>query len=820
MLRRPMRLQHLTALLFAAALAAQTWPGPQPDGRILLPSGWWLAPFGEHVDLPSDLPVRLCVHQDQRFVAVQHCGYRQHLVVILDSKTKQVVAQHKLLRSWSGMCWSGDGKRLFVSGGVADGVSVFPFDAATGALGKPEVWATDTGKALDLPAGLCSAADGTLWVCLQRSHQLLQLAADGKELRRVALPKQSYPFEPALGADGSVVFVSLWNRAEVVAIDVATGQTKAAYATGQHPSELLLHPDGTRLFVSNGNENSVSVVDLGQGRVTETITSSLFPNSPPGSTPNSLAIVGDKLLIANADNNDLAVVEIETPGHSVAQGFIPTGQYPTSVRVLKDGTVLVANGKGSLGSHANPDGPSPLKGAKDVTQYSGGMFGSTLSWFLLPKAAELAVQTGKALRCAPLRADASTRGVRPVDSPIPAVPGGASPIRYVLYVIKENRTYDQVFGDLPQGNGDANLCLFPREVTPNHHAIAEQFVLLDNFYVESEVSADGHEWSMGAYASDFVERSWPVSYGGKGGHRTPEGASVELGYPSEGHFALATPQNGYLWDLAAAAGISYRSYGEFVSNPTAKAGMKARSKALEGHFCPDYRSFEMSYPDCQRVEVFVQELQQFEQQGEMPRLCIVRLPQDHTSGTAEGAFTPQSCVADNDLALGRLLAALSHSRFWAQMAVFVVEDDAQNGPDHVDAHRTVGLVAGPFVARGKVVSTMYSTCSMLRTMELILGLVPMSQFDAAALPMYDCFTGTADLRPYVALQNRVAIDARNHKDAPGAKKSAMMDFSREDAAPDLLLSEVVWQSVKGPGVPMPAPVRAAFVRPLGGDDDR
>jgi hypothetical protein len=248
--------------------------------------------------------------------------------------------------------------------------------------------------------------------------------------------------------------------------------------------------------------------------------------------------------------------------------------------------------------------------------------------------------------------------------------------------------------------------------------------------------------------------------------------------------------------------------------------MRARSAALDGHFCPEYRSFLLSYPDCQRVDAFVAELQQFEQQGDLPRLCILRLPQDHTSGTAEGAFTPQSCVAENDLALGRLLEALSHSRFWPQMAVFVVEDDAQNGPDHVDAHRTVALVAGPFVKRGAVVSAMYSTCSMLRTMELILGLPPMSQFDAAALPMFDCFGGVADTTPFVALPNRVPIDARNQKDAPGAAVSATLDFRSEDAADDLLLNAVVWRAIKGDGVPMPPPVRAAFVRPLGdGDGD-
>jgi len=440
--------------------------------------------------------------------------------------------------------------------------------------------------------------------------------------------------------------------------------------------------------------------------------------------------------------------------------------------------------------------------------------------FPLPAPDELAALSARAIACSPLRADGGVRGLpsRPAGSPIPVLPGEPSPIRHVVYVIKENRTYDQVFGDLKQGNGDARLCLFGREVTPNHHTIAEQFVLLDNFYVDSEVSADGHEWSMGAYATDFVERTWPVSYGGKGGARTPEGASVAIGYPGEGNFALGEPKNGHLWDLAKAAGISYRSYGEWVQNGIApdQPG-HARVPALQGHCDVLFRSFDTDYADQARVDRFLVELAECERTGAMPALTIVRLPQDHTAGTKVGAWTPRCCVADNDLALGRLLAALGASRFWPQMAVFVVEDDAQNGPDHVDAHRTVALVAGPHVRRGAVVSTLYSTCSMLRTMELILGLPPMSQFDAAALPMFDCFQATPDLTPHAVVPNRVPLDERNGRTAWGAELSARFDLSREDAADDLLLNEVVWRSIKGAHEPMPPPRRAAFVRTFGGD---
>ncbi|MCB9877875.1 MAG: SMP-30/gluconolactonase/LRE family protein [Planctomycetes bacterium] len=824
-MRTPLCPTLLGALLaFPATGVAQDaprLPGPAADGTILLPNGWSLAPHGEQLPLPSDLPVRMALHPGGRWLAVQFAGYRQHQVAIVDARSHQVVDEHVLPRSWSGLAWRPDGEALYASGGADDVVHRIAFDADDGRFGAAVAWPVGDPDALDLPAGLAVAKDGTLWLCAQRTGALLRLTAEGQALPPIALGDGAFPFECTFTADGQQLCVSLWAEAELAIVDAAKAEVVARVPTGQHPSELLLHPDGVRLFVSNGNENSVTVVDVVRQKAIETIDSSLHPGAPPGSTPNSLALEDDHLLIANADNNVLAVIDVDVPGKSRPLGFVPTGFYPTSVRVVGD-TVFVANGKGSAGSHGNPAGPQPGKAQRTADDYSGSLFVGSLSVFEMPDADDLRALSATALRCCPLPEGGAVRGAgqRPEDSPIPARPGDPSPIRHVVYVLKENRTYDQVFGDLEQGNGDATLCLFGREMTPNHHAIAEQFVLLDNFYVESEVSADGHEWSMGGYATDFVERTWPVSYGGKGSQRTAEGAEVVVGYPGEGHFALGVPKNGYLWDLAAAAGITYRSYGEWVSN-AAKPGEPgaARSPALEGHCDLLFRSFDVGYSDNARVDRFLVELAGFEQQGEFPRLVILRLPQDHTAGTKKGAWTPRSCVADNDLALGRALEALSKSPFWSTMAVFVVEDDAQNGPDHVDAHRTVALVAGPHVRRGAVVSTMYSTCSMLRTMELILGLPPMSQFDAAALPMFDCFVGEADGRPYAALPNRVPLDERNGKLGYGVEQSERFDFSREDAADDLLLNEIVWRSIRGADSPMPPPRRAAFVRVLGEADD-
>jgi hypothetical protein len=399
-------------------------------------------------------------------------------------------------------------------------------------------------------------------------------------------------------------------------------------------------------------------------------------------------------------------------------------------------------------------------------------------------------------------------GGRPDGNPIPAKVGEPGPIKYCIYIIRENRTYDQVLGDMKEGNGDPSLCLFPEKITPNAHRLARQFVLLDNFYCDGEVSAEGHEWSMGAYCTDFVRRCWPVTYRG-----SPRGR-MEF-YPAEGVLdSIARPAGGYLWDRCAEAGLSYRSYGEWVEDgKTLKDPARPRVKALEGHIDPWFRGFDLDYSDLKRADRFIEQLQGFERSGELPRLIILRLPNDHTEGSRVGALTPTAFVAENDLALGRVVEAISKSRFWKETAIFVVEDDAQNGSDHVDAHRTVALVVSPYTRQGKVDSTLYSTSSLLRTIELILGLRPMSQFDAAARPMYAAFQPRPDVTPYEHLMPATDLKARNGPGAFGAALSAKMDFSVADAADDLLLGEIIWRSVRGRASPMPPPVRAAFVFP-------
>jgi hypothetical protein len=315
---------------------------------------------------------------------------------------------------------------------------------------------------------------------------------------------------------------------------------------------------------------------------------------------------------------------------------------------------------------------------------------------------------------------------------------------------------------------------------------------------------------MGAYATDFLEKMWPMNYGHNHNGKFP--------YPAEGYFPIAAPAGGYLWDRAAEAKVSYRSYGEFVSyDQPPDQPCRARVKSLEGNIDPMYRGFDLKYNDAKRVERYISEFKRLEAADEMPRLQIVRLPSDHTHGTTANFATPSAYVADNDAALGKVVELVSHSKYWAQTAIFVVEDDAQNGPDHVDAHRTIAFVISPYARHGITDSTMYSTSSMLRTMELILGLKPMTQFDSAATPMFASFQGAPDLRPYTALPENVNMNEKNLRAAWGS--SLKMDFSKEDAAPELLLNEAVWKSVRGASSPMPAPVHAAFVFTRPGDDD-
>lgn len=803
-------------LLAASALAEdppappgpRKLPGVQGPGHVLLPTQWSLRPAGKQLKL-GDFPVNIALHPTERYAAVLHAGFGDHEIMIVDLDQLTVVSTAKIPQAFYGLTFSPQGDVLYASGGEHEVVHRFRF--AKGHLHDHQRLAIGEARKDKLvPAGIAISHEGkTVYVACGWGFKLAVLA-DEAPPKFVDFEKDSYPYTAIVNKDNTRIFVSLWGSATVAVVDARTLEVAATWKTSSHPTEMLLNKDESLLYVACANSNSVHVVDTQSGETLEVISSALYPKAQVGSTPNSLAVSedGNVLFIANADNNNVAVFDVRERGKSKSLGYIPVGWYPTSVRVdRKNGRIYVANGKGLM-SQANPQGPQPVK-EKDppatVRQYIGGLFRGTLSTIEPPGPAEMAKYTRLAFQCSPLRKDDAvvTTPSREENNPIPAKVGDKSPIKHCIYIIKENRTYDQVFGDMTEGNGDPSLCLFPERVTPNHHKLAREFVLLDNFYVESEVSADGHEWSMAAYATDFVEKSWPLTY---------RGGLGKLTYPSEGSLDIAQSSGGYIWDRCAEAKVSYRSYGEFIANPK-KPGdpATAKVKTLEGHFDPFFRGYDLDYLDQGRADRFIEELKRFEMEGELPRFIVLRLPNDHTYGTSPGKRTPTAMVADNDLALGRVVDAVSRSKFWKDTAIFVVEDDAQNGSDHVDAHRTVALVVSPYTKRKFVDSSMYSTASMLRTMELILGLKPMSQFDAAALPMYQSFTPEPNYAPYEHVKNNVPLDDVNLATAWGAKESLAMDFSQEDVADDLLLNEVVWRSVRGPYSKMPAPVRASFV---------
>jgi DNA-binding beta-propeller fold protein YncE len=822
------------------------FPGPQPDGSVLLPNQWKLNPAGRQISV-GDFPVNIAVHPGGRFAAVLHCGYGSHEIVVIDVDRSQLISRVQLEEAFYGIAFSPDGNRVFAGGAGAEVLYVFDF--ANGYLAAQRTIVLRDAKERGIPAGLAIAQNGkrlwvanvlgqtvsvvdlemgartvevplsnaTFWVPSNQPDPMQDIEDDAVTKRARALLEklnEQAPFPYACVADEKRgrLYVSLWGQAAVQVVELESGRLGPRFATQEHANEMVLSHYGERLFVANANRNSVTVIDVETGKTQETLLAELESDSPPGSTPNSLALSADDkhLFVANANINAVTVFDVSEPGHSRSLGFIPTGWYPTSVRLTPDGRrLLVANGKG-LTSRANRYGPRPGEdGTNAAPEYIGGLFQGTVGVIDLPSSdrfeERMKVYTERCRRGHPAEALSPTATSRDLARfPIPEHRGGVSPIQHCIYIIKENRTYDQILGDLEKGNRDPSLCLFPEEVTPNHHKLAREFVLLDNFYVDGEVSADGHEWSMGAYATDYVEKMWPLSYG----HNDRK----KYTYPSEGRFKIAASTGGYLWDRAREAGVSYRSYGEFVNNgATTNDPCFTMVPALQDHFDPGFRSFDIDYSDLARADRFISELHRYEQLGEMPRLQIVRLPNDHTAGTSVGKLTPRSFVAENDVALGRVVRAVSHSRFWPSTAIFVLEDDAQDGPDHVDAHRSIAYIISPYVRRGTIDSTLYSTTSMLRTIELILGLKPMSQFDKAAVPMMNCFQIHPDLRPYQAESARVSLQERNTKSSWGAELSAKMDFSREDAADDRLLNEVIWRSVKGLDVPMPAPARAGFL---------
>ncbi len=536
------------------------------------------------------------------------------------------------------------------------------------------------------------------------------------------------------------------------------------------------------------------------------MNAALYPNAPSGSTSNGVALTDDDktLYIANADNNCVAVFDVSTPGKSKPEGFIPVGWYPTNVKVIGQ-KIYVTNGKG-LTSMANPKGPNPVGKKQSVSyqqsdnkkpeavQYIAGLFKGSLSIIGRPNEKQLSTYSQLVYANTPYTKDKELNAQGEEGNPIPMQVGKPSPIKHVFYIVKENRTYDQVLGDVKKGNGDTSLVLFGENITPNQHKLVNDFVLLDNFYVDAEVSADGHNWSMGGYATDFLEKNWPTSYGGRGGS-----------YPGEGNREIANNKGGFIWDHCKRNNVTFRTYGEFADDG------KPNIPVLKGHVAP-YIGWDLSVRDTLRFYQWVKDFDSLVAANALPQLSTLRFGNDHTEGARIGRPTPFAHVADNDLAVGMFIEHLSKSPIWKESVVFILEDDAQNGPDHVDAHRSPVYVVGPYVKRNFVDHTMYSTTGVLRTMELILGMPPMTQYDAAATPLWRCFTNEPNTTAFTHLPANIDLNDKNQSPNALSRQSEKFDFSKEDNIPDLEFNHVLWKTVKGLNAQVPGPSRSAFVK--------
>ncbi len=904
----------LYLLIAALPLLAQNTPPPRtqmPNGKI----------FGELPGNPrriNNFPTAAVISPDGRFAVLLHSGYgayssneAQSLTVLnletnslrdfpddrLGNKAKQTYFQ--------GLAFSLDGKHLYASmasltdplgkgkGSTGNGIAVYTFQNGEVTPERflplpprssvpPGKIRRDQFKDVTYPAGLSIASNGgveqLLVACNSSDEALLLNTSDGQVLHRFDLSTfkripASLPYAAVMTRDGKRGFVSLWNASAVAELDLTAGRVHRMIPLrkpadplegGSHPTALLLSRDDSRLFVALTNRDEISVLDTHTGKLLYSLSTKLPGQKYGGSDPESLALSGDEktLFSANAISDSVAVFDLSHPvaGETLhAGGFIPTEWYPTAIAATAT-DLLIGSAKG-LGSGPNP---VPLKKGADGRPrypYNPAMINGSLAripFASLPQ--NLASWTALA---------SATNAAQGNTDRIPFA-AGENKIRHVIYIIKENRTYDQLFGDLAEANGDPSITMYGEDISPNQHALARQFGILDNFYDSGDVSGDGHIWSTSASISDYVEKTWPIGY--RGGEHT---------YDSEGEFLggssaddelpyAGEPTGGFLWKNFAKHGISYRHYGEFIvsrwcnaapegnlpsNGPPKVAGVTctrsvihkgepleknvgdprggpspypweipvlakniASQVELRGHFDPLFPDFEVPYPDQLRADEFLNEFNEFvasRKAGKdtMPQFILLRLPNDHTAGGRKGQPRPAASVADNDLAVGRVVDAVSHSPYWDDTAFFILEDDAQDGPDHVDSHRSIALVISkysplpqPLMGRpGSFVEhTFYTTVNMIRTIEALLGAPPMNANDSRAAVMAPLFSGPGTQPPFKAdYRNRDngLLYEINTKEWKAGKN---LDFSHADAADTTVLNKFLWQDRKG-DIPMPAP---------------
>ncbi len=818
----------------AVALRGHFVVGAQPDGRFVVPNGQLLTPAGAHIEV-NDRPLGMVLSPDHRTLAVvtgSNFNSRALHLIDVDSQTlRQTVS---ISNSFVGVGFSPAGDRIYVGGGASNDVKVFA-RAANGTFAATGAIAIARAE----PSGLSLSPDGSrLYVALNMTNEVAAIdTATNAIVKRI--PVGMYPYTTVVSADGSKVYVSNWGgripgptdvtdgmfpvavdprtgipiSGTVSVIDTASNAVIKTIDVGLHPTGLALSPAGDRVYVTNANSDTVSAISTLTDSVVKTLhVGGSGRESLLGSSPNAVTVTPDgrTLYVANASQNAIAVVDLGARSDDAVRGLIPTGWYPTAVIVDSTGDRLfIASGYG-FGSIAPTAPPGEGRSYQDRV--------GVVSIVDVPNRKELDRFT-KQVRdnndvLPPVDDINAARGHDDGDrdehgrdrhgrDPIPMHPGERSPIKHVFYIIKENRTYDQVFGDMPQGNGDPSLVQFGRDVTPNHHALADQFALLDNYYGPGDQSALGHRWMLQAYPSTWVHK-----YGNARNNQNP---------------MLLGPTDA-IYDSAKAHGLTVRAYGERGANTitpsnatwtdiyndwkngTSNVQIDARAVivGLRDVYHPKYPAAESRVPDQYRADIFLKDFAEFEKNGNLPQLVLLLLYDDHTEGTSPGFPTPRAQVADNDLALGRIVEAVSRSRYWKESAIFVTEDDSQDGLDHVDGHRTVGLVISPYTRRGSVDSHFYSIVNMFRTIKQILGLPPANQFDLAAEPMFTTFTSRPNLTPYSAVPNNVPLNEMNPPVAALrglqrelAEFSLAIDSSEPDSAPADTLNRAIWHSVKG-----------------------
>ncbi len=773
------------------------------DGYTLLPNGWKLSPAGDQIGI-DELPLNMIVTNNDRYAVTSNSGLADNSLCVIDLKKGKEIQKFVIDKTWYGLAFNDDDSKLYVSGGNNNCIYIFNFNSGKLTLRDSIVLGERVPKERISVTGIAFVKSKNFVLAVSKESNSLYVcdASTNKVIKKVKLNGACYDIK--VNHAGTFAYVSVWDKASVDEINLNSFEITNKIKVGDHPCQLIIARDDSRLFVANANNNSVSGIDLKREKETERMNSALSPDVPFGSTPNAICFNGDEsvLMVANADNNYLALFNINKPGKSKSIGFIPVAWYPTAVQYLKNtNRILVANGKG-LTSLPDTAGSHPLIKDYHAAQYIGSLFKGTVSIINYPDAEQLSKYSKQVYDNTPyVYKQKSWTGIQNV---IPDKHDGirSEKIKHVFYIIKENRTYDEVFGDLPQGNGDSSLCFFPNKITPNEHKLVTDFTLYDNFYDDAEVSPDGHNWSTAAYASDYVEKDWPTNKGGRGQE-----------YYFEGGYPLAAPSSGYIWNNAINHGRTFKDYGEFTSEVDGNPKLnKANDEDLQPYICHTFTGWDLNFSDVERYKEWKADFEKYVQGDSLPDLCIMRLPNDHTYGTSPGHFTPQAYVAQNDYALGLVVQEISHSIYWNNSIIFVVEDDAQDGSDHVDAHRSTLLVIGPYVKRHFVDHEMYSTSSVLKTIELILGLPPMTQFDLSATPILFSIVDAPDYSPYEVIKPLININEENLASAYGAGECEHLDFTREDEVPENIFNEILWKAIKGKNSVMPPPVRSAFIK--------